>query len=186
MKPDWSRRSFLASSLPVGGMAWLKLSSSGLAAVAAGACSARDAGSSFESFSTAQAEEIAAIAARLIPSTETPGASEAGVIYFIDQVFAAEADELAGFLAGLADYVRQLQMTHPGSAFSSLPAAAQDAYLTTQEGSAFFESVRELTILGFFAMSAHGGNRAQLSWELIGFEGHGAWTAPFGHYDRGA
>jgi hypothetical protein len=43
-----------------------------------------------------------------------------------------------------------------------------------------------MTILGFFAMSSYGGNRDHVGWDLIGFEGHGAWTAPFGYYDQEA
>jgi hypothetical protein len=36
-------------------------------------------------------------------------------------------------------------------------------------------------------MSRYGGNREQVGWSLIGFEGHhGAWTYPFGYYDAEA
>src|ERR1700743_1084097 len=36
-------------------------------------------------FTPAQAVEIDAITARIIPTTDTPGAREAGVVYFIDR-----------------------------------------------------------------------------------------------------
>ena len=39
-------------------------------------------------------------------------------------------------------------------------------------------------MVGFFAMSRYGGNRDNIAWDLIGFEGnHGAWEYPFGYYD---
>ncbi len=39
----------------------------------------------FEFFSPEQAVEIEAISARIIPTTDTPGAREAGVVFFIDR-----------------------------------------------------------------------------------------------------
>ena len=33
-------------------------------------------------------------------------------------------------------------------------------------------------------LDKHGGNKNHASWDLVGYKGHhGAWTAPFGHYD---
>ena len=32
-------------------------------------------------------------------------------------------------------------------------------------------------------MSRYGGNRNGVGWALVGFDGHGAATAPFGYYD---
>mgnify|MGYP001398258310 CR=1 FL=1 len=39
------------------------------------------------------------------------------------------------------------------------------------------------TLMGFFAMSSYGGNKDNIAWDLIGFEGHGAAQPPFGYYD---
>jgi gluconate 2-dehydrogenase gamma chain len=166
-------------------MTWLKLSSPAIAALTASACYARDSASPFGALSDSEAATISAIAARLIPTTDTPGASEAGVIHFIDRAFAGEmSGDLDSARAGLAKFNLAVDAAQPGTPFSGLSADVQDEILGDQEGSAFFEQIREMTIIGFFAMSSHGGNRDHLSWELIGFEGHGAWTSPFGHYDR--
>jgi len=187
MNPELSRRRFLLSSGSAGGGAWLKLSAPGLAALTASACSARDVAAQFQALGDDEGETIAAMAARLIPTTDTPGATEAGVIHFIDQAFdGALAGELEAARAELEAFQAALEVEHPGVSFAALTASAQDAFLTTREGSPFFERVREMTILGFFAMSSYGGNRDHLSWDLIGFEGHGAWTAPFGYYDQEA
>jgi hypothetical protein len=68
--------------------------------------------------------------------------------------------------------------------FSALAEADQDAWLQhagrTRPSSSL---VRTLTLMGFFALSAYGGNRNGVGWALIGFDGHGAATPPFGHYD---
>jgi gluconate 2-dehydrogenase gamma chain len=187
MNPEVTRRRFLLTGGSVGGVTWLKLSAPGLAALTASACTARDADTRFLSLSDDEASTIAAMAARFIPTTETPGATEAGVIHFIDQAFNGElAGDLAAARAELLEFQRALDSLHPGTSFPALSADAQDALLADQEGSAFFERIREMTILGFFAMSSHGGNRDHLSWDLIGFQGHGAWAAPFGYYDQEA
>jgi hypothetical protein len=184
VNPDWSRRRFIGSGGTLSGAAWLKLTTPGLVAAAASACDAKESASAFVNLSEAQARELSAISARLIPTTSTPGAIEAGVIHFIDQSLAGEmAAERAAAFQGLSEFLNGLNPEQPNRLFSELDAADQDAYLTDQEGTDFFEFMRLMTIYGFFAMSSHGGNRDHLSWTLIGFEGHGAWTPPFGHYD---
>ncbi|MGE0621665.1 MAG: gluconate 2-dehydrogenase subunit 3 family protein [Pseudomonadales bacterium] len=188
METDLSRRRFLTTSGALGGVAWLKLAGPTLAAITASACTARESASSFESFSEAEAAEITAIAARLIPTTDTPGATEAGVIHFIDKAFTRVGPwgPLDEFRVGLADFETAVAAAHRRQSFSALPADAQDAFLATQEGSGFFELFRQMTIVGFFAMSSYGGNRDHVGWQLIDFPGHGAWTPPFGYYDQEA
>jgi len=39
----------------------------------------------FQVLTAAQAKDVEAIAAQIVPSDELPGAREAGVVYFIDQ-----------------------------------------------------------------------------------------------------
>lgn len=188
MDADLSRRRFLTTTGTLGGITWLKLSAPALAAITASACSARDQTSSYQSFTEAEAAEVAAIAARIIPTTDTPGATEAGVIHFIDQAF--QRGDLWGqldeFRVGLADFGTAVAAEHRRKSFSQLPGDAQDAFLASQEGSGFFELVRQMTIVGFFAMSSYGGNRDNVGWSLIDFPGHGAWTHPFGYYDEEA
>lgn len=188
MDADLSRRRFLASTGTLGGIAWLKLTAPALAAITASACSARDEASSFQSFTEAEAAAVSAIAARLIPTTDTPGATEAGVIHFIDRAF--DRDGMWGhqdeFRVGLADFETAVAAGHRGKSFTGLPADEQDAFLATQEGSGFFELVRQMTIVGFFAMSSYGGNKDHVGWSVIDFPGHGAWTHPFGYYDEEA
>lgn len=151
-----------------------------LATLAQAACSARQDDAPWRVLDVEDADDLAAMAARIIPTTDTPGATEAGVIHFFDQALAGEmADllpyirqELAGFNAGL------------DRRFAALDTDAQDARLQTIEHESFFALVRQMTLFGFFAMSRYGGNRDHLGWALLDFDGHhGAWTYPFGYYD---
>jgi gluconate 2-dehydrogenase gamma chain len=133
-----------------------------------------------------EAADFAAIAARIIPSTDTPGAAEAGVIHFFDNAFAAEmSGMLAAARAGLAKFNATLAESFTGKErFASLSPDEQDAFLSTQDSGAFFKLCWQMTIFGFFSMSKYGGNRDHVGWDLIGFEGNtGVWQNPFGYYD---
>lgn len=154
------------------------------ATLVASACTARDDNAVYRFLADDDARDFAAMAARIIPTTGTPGATEAGVIHFFDQAFASEmqgAYELAH--SGLGT----LNASIADGRFADQVAATQDSLLAGIEGQPFFELVRVMTIFGFFAMSKHGGNRDHTSWAMIGFEGHnGTWQPPFGYYDAQA
>jgi gluconate 2-dehydrogenase gamma chain len=65
--------------------------------------------------------------------------------------------------------------------FAQMPPADQDAYLKALEGgerrigdvpsNVFFGALLEMTIEGFFADPAYGGNREAVGWKLVGFPG---------------
>ena len=179
---DLSRRGFLQSAGAIGGATWLRIGAPALVGIAQAACSAKDAGAAFALLGEAEATDFAAIAARIIPTTDTPGATEAGVIHFFDRAF---ADERSGALKPARDGLAELNATlRNGTRFADLDTTKQDAVLSGIENSAFFNLMREMTIFGFFAMSSYGGNKNHVAWDLIGFEGHhGAWEYPFGYYD---
>ena len=181
-KIELSRRRFIESAAALAGASYLRIGTAALAGIAQSACSANEKGAAFVQLGHAEAADFAAMAARILPTTETPGANEAGVIYFFDRAFAQE-QSLSLPLArdGLAELNATL---HDGARFADLDDAKQDAVLGTIESGAFFGLVRELTLFGFFAMSSYGGNKDNVAWDLIGFEGHhGAWAYPFGYYD---
>lgn len=181
-----SRRRFLQGSGAIAGSSMWPGGMAALLTIGQSACSARDSGDTFIALSTAEARELEAIAARIMPTTDTPGAREAGVIHFIDQ--AADsflADDLAKLRADLAKILTDVQESFPGTErFSDLSEADQDKFLQKIEGTAFFDDARFLTLAGFFAMSRYGGNRDDIGWKLIGMDPHQhAWQPPFGFYD---
>jgi gluconate 2-dehydrogenase gamma chain len=186
MKKNYvSRRQFIRGSGAAAGGSLLRLGLPAAIAFAETACSARDEAAAFRTLTDAEARELDAIAARILPTTETPGAREAGVIYFFDTVFADHfAHRLDELRTGLEAFEQGVAESYPDAGrFSALGEAGQDAYLGASEDSAFFKLVRHFTIVGFFAMSSYGGNRDNVGWKLIGFEGHGAAQPPFGYYD---
>jgi gluconate 2-dehydrogenase gamma chain len=179
---ELSRRRFLISASALTASTFVRLSGATVAAIAQAACTAKDGAAAFRSLSPDEAADIEAIAARIIPTTDTPGATEAGVVHFFDNAFAVEMkDKLEDVRTGL---VRLNAAVGETTRFAALSPEAQDARLHEIEDSDFFGLVREMTIFGFFAMSEYGGNSNHVGWDLIGFKGHnGAWEYPFGHYD---
>jgi len=180
---DISRRRFLKSTGALTGASLFRIGAPSLAVITQAACSARDEEAAFKTLGKAEAADFAAIAARIIPTTETPGATEAGVIWFWDNALGNSFDWILEDVRSLREEVT----ANAGASFADLSAGEQDAALRTVEDDTRFEFWRNLTIFGFFAMSKHGGNKDNVGWDLIGFEGHhGAWTPPFGYYDAEA
>jgi gluconate 2-dehydrogenase gamma chain len=187
MNPDIvSRRRFLQSASSLAGASYLKLLSPAVVAITQSACTAKEGGAPFKVLSGHEAADLAAIAARIIPTTDTPGATEAGVIYFFDSAFESElGDQLDAVREWLPEFNKAVGDLHPGAAaFSDLGESEQDAFLRTQESTEFFNLVRVMTMFGFFSMPKYGGNKDYVGWDLVGFEGHhGGWEYPFGYYD---
>lgn len=179
---DNNRRDFLKGGAALAGSSLMRLSAPSLAALAQAACSAREEAAVFEILQPEEAREFEAIAARILPTTATPGAREAGVIWFFDRSFATfNASSLEFARSALAEFLAGIE---GGAIFSALDEAAQDAYLETQDQSEFFELMHFMTLCGFFAMSKYGGNRDDVGWKLIGMEpGMRAYESPFGYYD---
>lgn len=142
-------------------------------------------------FATLTPEEgavIGAIAARIVPSDDTPGAREAGAVYFIDRALGSFfKDQLRGAQRGVRDLNARVRKRHKGvTSFAALDSAAQDALLREIENTPFFQGTRFTTIVGTFANSSWGGNRDNAGWKILGFESHAAYKPPFGYYDAQA
>ena len=180
-----SRRHFMQGSGILASSSLLRLSVPAILAAAQTACSARDEGATFVTLTASEAVELEAIAARILPTTDTPGAREAGVIYFMDNVLGEKFSEmLSGVRSSLADFQEGIADRFEGTLkFSDLSEADQDVWIGVNETTQFFSVARTLTLWGFFAMSSYGGNKDNIAWDLIDFNGHGAYLPPFGHYD---
>ena len=183
-----SRRRFMQASGSTIGAAWLAAHWPQLASAAqhAHAAASGETCPGFKLLTREQARDVEAIAAQIVPSGHTPGAREAGVVYFVDQVhtglYAARAEE---FLVDLAAFQAAVAQSHPGTAqLADLPAPEQLAYLKTVDTTPFFTRMRFLTVLGLLALPSYGGNSNKLGWQLVGFVDQHAWQPPFGYYDR--
>jgi gluconate 2-dehydrogenase gamma chain len=143
----------------------------------------------FQALDSAMATELDAITSQLIPSTDGPGAHEAGVIYFIDRALSTfDAELLASYRKGVAAMQQKRKEMFPSSAsIASLASEQQIQLLQTIEKdpktSDFFELLRTHTLYGFLGNPSYGGNRDQIGWKLIGFDNQMAYQPPFGYYD---
>src|SRR2546426_2415361 len=135
------------------------------------------------------AATVAAFAERLMPGAPgKPGASDAGVLNYIDLALAGAYADLQDFYRrGLAALDAFCRKTH-NQRFAQLDAARQDAVITALEqgkateftwpsAQAFFNTVRTHTMEGMFADPVYGGNKDFAGWRLVGFPGaHPAFT----------
>lgn len=178
-----SRRAFLQASGSVAGSAWLALHTPAVLAAARAAAVARETGAAFQNLSPAQAAGLEALTARIIPTDDTPGAREAGVVFFIDQALGGFMADSAGMLLQGMEALDAAALDAGGAPFAALGPESQDALLRGIEDTDFFGLAHYLTIAGMFALPSYGGNRDYLGWKLIGFDHRHGWAPPFGHYD---
>jgi len=184
-KQKTNRRSFLSETGKLAGGGWLAINTPMLLAAGHAAEAQQRAGDSFVNMTPHEAVTFAAVVDQIIPPDDMPGASDAGVVYFIDNV-------LGGFMAGeggvlkqgLADLDTAAVTAFPGSAgFASLEFDQQTGLLQPIDTTPFFSSMIYLTHCGMFALPSWGGNRDRTGWALLGFDNRHAWQPPFGYYD---
>lgn len=206
MLSDSSRRQFLAHGLAGVSAAWF---SAHWPALLAAAGHAREQAKSahpkkFEFFTPEQAIEVDAVSARIIPTTDTPGAREAGVLYFIDRALATfAADNQRDYRDGLSELQGRVRELFPSvGKFSAATPEQQDQILQSldtqpaaggrrgmrnrQAAQSFFEAVRVHTITGFLIDPEAGkdGNRDGVGWTVIGRDREHMFQPPFGYYDK--
>lgn len=165
---DINRRKFLRTlSVATGSMLFLP------------ACSR--AGTPWRFFTQSEAETVIAIAEQIIPADKDPGATEAGVINFIDR-------QLAGFYSNSQKTYRKglaaLQLYCMGrhnQLFEKLEWEKQTEVLRLMEknsiegdywkdypSSGFFRILRDHTMQGFYGSPRHGGNKNYASYKMMG------------------
>lgn len=159
----------------------------------------------FEFFTVEEAAEIEALSSRIIPTDETPGAKEAGVVYFIDRALVTFAvDSQKDYRDGLADIKALLTEKFPAvKKFSAASPEIQDAVLEALNnsktkmtssrrnrpnttGQPFFDTLRYHTIAGFLIApdSDRRGNRDGVGWKVIGRDPEHIFQPPFGVLDK--
>jgi gluconate 2-dehydrogenase gamma chain len=201
---ELSRRRFLSQAgIGVTG-AWVSAHWPEMVAAATHAHQAVQSGAAykFDFFAPAEAVEIDALSARIIPTDDTPGAREAGVVYFIDRALVTfGSGDQQKYREGLPELQRQVRVKFPGvEKFSALTPEQQDAFLHAMEASqtenaarrgrlntarTFLEALRVATISGFLIDPEAGlGNRDGVGWKVIGREPAHSFQPPFGYYDK--
>jgi gluconate 2-dehydrogenase gamma chain len=130
-------------------------------------------------FTVEESRTVAAIADRIIPADEEPGAVWAGAVNYIDRHLSGHFLKYQQtYRDSLAALDRVSQAMH-GRGFSAMPVEHQDDVLAAVEkgstepnwkaGEArdFFNLVRDHTLQSFYGDPRHGGNRDAVSWRMI-------------------
>ena len=127
MKDDPTRREFLETGAYGLGATWLATQLPAIEAAARHAREAFERGQAFETLTAEEARELEAIAAQIIPTDDTPGAREAGVIYFIDRALGTfQSATLPVVREGIGDLQTRVREGSPGtSSFSELSDTRQ-------------------------------------------------------------
>jgi gluconate 2-dehydrogenase gamma chain len=182
-----SRRSFLVNSMAGLNAAWVAANYPGILAAQEHVRKATQAGGlpQLAFFNEAQATEVDAITAQIIPTDDTPGAREAHCMYFIDRALSTFAQKSQPvYTQGLQDLQAKTQQLYPDAGkFSALTSEQQIKVLTDIEKTPFFNMVRRHTIIGFLSRPVHGGNQDRVGWKLIGYDDSLNHKPPFGYYD---
>lgn len=200
---ELNRRNFLLRAGTGLSAAWVTTHWPALLAAATHAHNAAKAATppKWEFLTAEEAAEVEAITARIIPSNETPGAREAGVVYFIDRGLATfGVDDQKTYREGLPELQARVSEMFPGTAkFSGLPAEQQDQVLHSFDEAAaatrrgfrarpgaqnFFDTILQHTIAGFLIDPDYGGNHDGAGWKVIGREREHMFQPPFGYYDK--
>ncbi|MBI1224576.1 MAG: gluconate 2-dehydrogenase subunit 3 family protein [Bacteroidetes bacterium] len=151
------------ASILLGGV----LSASAISGVMAGCKAEPKIDWSPKYFTADEGSLVEAIAERIIPKTDSPGAKDAGVHTFIDEMMAGyyQDKEKTAFKDGLSAVDAAAKTAH-GKSFVSLTPEQQDEVLTAQDNAAydpgrkredpphFFRTMKELTVTGFCTSEA--------------------------------
>ncbi|MGE5217604.1 MAG: gluconate 2-dehydrogenase subunit 3 family protein [Chloroflexota bacterium] len=123
---------------------------------------------------------LEAIADRIFPRTDTPGAVEIGALDYID---AALAGDYASLLALYRQGLRAMQryaLKKFGRRFTVLTDEQMDAVLIDfgsgsvdgyKQAAEFFENLRYHVLEGVFCEPEYGGNKNMTGWRLVEFPG---------------
>ena len=138
-------------------------------------------------FTEREARIVTAACERIFPADASgPGATDAGVVIYIDRQLAGPYGRdkyrytKPPFVQSIPQHGYQGRETprevyragiQALGAFDTMNAADQDAALTAIQGTRFFQLLRAHTIEGMFSDPIHGGNANLVGWKLIGFPG---------------
>jgi gluconate 2-dehydrogenase gamma chain len=138
-------------------------------------------------FTAEEAKTVVAACERIFPSDNTgPGATEAGVVIYIDRQLAGpygrdryrytkgpwvESVPEHGYQGKATPREVYREGLRKLEGFAALSPQQQDEHLRSIEPTAFFQMLRRHTLEGMFCDPLHGGNANMIGWQLIGYPG---------------
>lgn len=151
-------------------------------------------------FTRQEAHVVAAACERIFPADQSgPGATQAGVVVYIDRQLAGPygtdkyrytkppfAQSGGAGYQGRESPRQTYRSGIPtlGADFAALAGAKQDERLQSIEKTRFFQLLRQHTIEGMFCDPMHGGNAGLIGWQLLGYPGpQMSYRAEMGKYN---
>ena len=140
----------------------------------------KSAAASSKVLTPAETRVLEAIADRIFPATDTPGAVEIGAVDYIDQALAGDYAQFRSLYRNGLRAVERLARVKFAGKFAELKDVEKDSVLSDfQSGQAqgfknaadFFETVRCHVLEGVFCEPHYGGNKDLAGWRLVGFPG---------------
>jgi gluconate 2-dehydrogenase gamma chain len=164
-----NRRQFIKQSLVWPGSLWL-----------AWGCRHRPQQPAYRIFSEEEAACLIALCEQIIPADDTPGATDAGVIHYIDTTLAHYFPEAeAPYHAGIASLQAWCRAAH-GNPFEALPPSLQTEIMKRMETDSlppepwtaispgsFLSMLVQHTMQGVDGPPRHGGNRDYASYKML-------------------
>lgn len=127
-----------------------------------------------------ESELLAAVAERIFPKTDTPGAVEIGAVDYIETALAGDYAALALLYRQGLRAINRYSRGRFNKIFFELTDAEKDAVLSDFEAGApdsfkraaeFFETLRYHVLEGVFCEPQYGGNKDMTGWRLVDFPG---------------
>ncbi|MDR1356120.1 MAG: gluconate 2-dehydrogenase subunit 3 family protein [Tannerellaceae bacterium] len=135
----------------------------------------------YRTFSPEEADCLIALCEQVIPADDTPGATDAGVIFYIDNAVAHYFPKtISRYKSGVASLQAYCIGEH-GSPFETLPTQVQTDIMKRMESGdlpasdgwegvspkSFMSMLVEHTMQGFYGPPRHGGNRHYASYRML-------------------
>ncbi len=118
------------------------------------------------------AATLAAICDQIIPADDFLGASQAGVLHYIDlQLMGPYKRHRQAYADGLKQANAMSRSRFDvGLARASAPQQFEIVSAIEKTNKTFFELVRAHTMQGYYGSPRHGGNRDAVSWRMLGLD----------------
>ena len=130
-----------------------------------------------------QSRTLAALSESILPSDDGPGAAEAGVVAYIEQVLSALSPQAQQRISGGLDLVESLAVQMHGKSFAECSSEQRGEVLSRLQriphplARGFLATLVDLTLEGFFCDPLYGGNRDATGWRYIGYQPRGPFSA---------
>ncbi len=117
-------------------------------------------------FTEAEASLVVLIAEQIIPADQDPGATDAGVVHYMDKQLTGPLKRFASaYREGLPDF-EPLRKLAPADRARFLEAVERGEHGPRAAG--LFNLIVDHTMQGFYGSPRHGGNHDEVSWRMLG------------------